>query len=304
LLSIAICTYRRADQLQILLAQWAQLLPQAPEVTELLVVNNGVDPRTSEVLASYNSIEKLREVTETELGLANARNRALAEFTADAIWFLDDDTTLFSPAALHAYISALDAYPNADYFGGPIQVDWQDQPPHWLRDEKLPVLNGLFGHYDLGGQDRDYDDSVLGPYGANFVLRRRLVDHVGWFDTRLGVKGAEIGRGEETDLFQRAKRAGARGKYVAEALVGHRFQHERLNLTYLWQYGLAKGREAATNPAQNHARPKWWFRRFLNQWLRGVAQLLRGRRDRFYQCWINMGVARGRHVAQTKQGFN
>ncbi|NND00369.1 MAG: glycosyltransferase [Gammaproteobacteria bacterium] len=296
MLSIAICTYNRARQLQDLLENLSMIdRSWLCERTEILVIDNNSADETNEVTSRFSGQLPLSVFCEPNQGLAHARNRALQEFAGPAILFIDDDVTI-TQDTLQCYMNALEENPDIGYFGGRISVDWQGQKPTWLMSDDLVLLNGLFGQHDLGNSDLPYDDQPLSPYGANFVLRRSLIRQLGSFNTDLGVKGDSIGRGEETEYFQRARAAGARGQYLAGAEVGHRFQIGRLSIAYLYRYGIEKGRsEVLLAKKVSHA----WAADFSGFLVRGVYQLLRGRRDRFYQCVINLGITRGRFM-QTK----
>jgi len=65
---------------------------------------------------------------------------------------------------------------------------------------------------DLGSEDRDADF----VWGANFTVRRRAFERVGWFDAELGLYG------DEEDWQRRLRAAGGRIRYVAAAGVDHR----------------------------------------------------------------------------------
>jgi GT2 family glycosyltransferase len=289
-LSIAICTWNRAGSLRILLDDLARIYetssPAARNMWEVLVVDNGCTDRTAAVLEEFSVSLPLRRVHESRQGLANARNRALAHFSGEAILFLDDDISI-DGETLDGYLQAVRELTRYDYFGGPITVDWQGRRPHWLLSDDLVLLNGLFGQYLPATQDLEYSGQVPGPYGANFLLRRRILDLAGGFEPALGVCGGSPGRGEETEYFARARSKGAEGLFLHQAGVRHRFQVERLNIPYLYRYGIAKGQATGTRPAESGLRSAAGFL------FRGLWQLARGRRDRFYQCIINLGIIRG-----------
>ncbi len=297
MISIAICTHNRVEQLEDLLVSLLAL--RSSDFEEILVIANCCTDETHEKVSDFQSQLPIRLILEDKLGLSNARNRALKEFSGTSIWFLDDDT-LVDQKALSAYSLALNNYQQYTYFGGPISVDWRDKKPNWLRSDDVSLLRGLFGVFDLGETDVRFRKEMLGPYGANFLLRRELIDALGDFDVNLGVRGNIAGRGEESDYFSRAMDQGFDGMYLAEARIRHCFQSERINLGYLWRYGVQKGR-AEVNLRNDTSRR--WIGTAGYQLLAGIWQLLKGRRDYFYQCWINMGIARGR-VLSTKEKYS
>lgn len=297
MISVAICTYNRAEQLKKTLEGFAQhkhwLMKNH---VELIVVDNNSTDHTVNVVKQFQSDLGVSMVREAQQGLAHARNRAVRTATNDMVAFFDDDVTV-TEIALKEYMTAVKRYPDYDFFGGKIKVDWHGQRPGWLRKDNTPLLEGLIGHYDLGREDEDYAIDSLLPYGANFLIRKQLFNLLSGFDGELGVKGAGIGRGEETDFFRRALRNGRRGKYLSKATVFHRFQVERLNARYLYRYGMAKGEVIRQQPGEEVLNAKndkhdWQF-----EWscylLKAAWQLAKGRRDRFYQCVINMGIVRG-----------
>ncbi len=292
-LSIAICTYNRAHQLKPLLQQLQALGDCLSPCCEVLLIDNNSTDNTAELAASFDMPFEFKLLHEEKQGLANARNCALQHFTGDAIVFFDDDVSV-SRECLQAYSNALTQQPAHDYFGGPIDVDWQGEKPKWLKSDDLSLLFGLFGRYNPATQDTLYDGSIPDPYGANFMLLRNTVNKVGLFNADLGVSGDAIGRGEETEYLARARQQGLSGKYLVAARVGHCFQIERVNMAYLYRYGLEKGRaEVQLNDAKSNA----WLLSSSSFALKGVWQLLRGRRDRMYQCVINIGISRGWYKA-------
>ena len=287
--SICICTYNRANELKRLLSQLEIMSEWLSEHAELIVINNNSSDHTAEVLENFQNKLNVKVFEEKRQGLSHARNRALKEFKGNALLFLDDDVSV-SLASLETYRQLLKNRDDIDYFGGKIVVDWQGEKPQWLKSNDLVLLNGLFGEYDLGDENIEYTDDMMTPFGANFILRRSLIDKVGVFDIKLGVIGDGIGRGEESDYFNRARTLGFNGLYCADALVGHFFQKERVGTFYLYRYGIEKGRAAYY---LDGIRLNKWAMRSFGFLIRGIFQLIKCRRDRYYQCVINMGIARG-----------
>lgn len=288
-ISICICTYNRCVQLDKTLASLVASKESLIQGDEILVIDNNSSDTTRAVALKYASQLPIRYLFEASQGLSAARNKALQEFVSEVIIFFDDDVTL-SAACLGAYRTAISRYPDYDFFGGRIRVEWLTVAPLWLKSDDLVLLNGLFGIYAPADGDLQLNTNTLGPYGANFALRRNTVDQLGLFDTDLGVRGSSIARGEETEYFRRANNAGLAGMYLAAAEVGHRFQVERLTMAYLYRYGIEKGRAEVL---LNQATSKRWLAPCSGFLIRGLWQLLKGRLDRFYQCVINIGIERG-----------
>lgn len=288
MISIAICTYNRAEQLRITLNSLAESGEWLQRNAELLVINNNSTDDTGDVIEEFKGRLKIKYLSEAKQGLANARNCALRNFSGDALIFFDDDVTV-TQEALERYRRALDCS-KYDFFGGSIEVDWSGKAPSWFGVEELPLINGMVGEYHIAETDKEYSESMLLPYGANFMITRKLIDELGLFDARLGVSGDEIGRGEETDYFQRALSAGRRGKYLSKAVVFHRFQRERLTVRYMFKYGLAKGRGSKPKKGLTLDEKLTLIRRISYNVFSGLFQLVKGKVGRFYQCVINIGI--------------
>ena len=300
-ISLAICTHSRSGQLRVTLESIKACCRELSPFDEILLIDNNSSDDTKAVCLQFVGDMKALKLSakyffESNVGLSAARNRALREFNTDFILFIDDDITL-SAASILAYREALKSHSDASVFGGKILVDWGEQAPRWYRSGVLPMIDGLVGNYDLGSQDRVYLESDPLPFGANFGLRASVVARVGFFDTDLGVKGSEIGRGEESDYISRAFSMGFTGLYVSGALVKHRFQTERMNLRHLYRYGMQKGVAVSVDIA---SKPKW-RRAMLGQLLKGGFQLCKGRVGHFYQCVINVGLYRAIGLKLAKQ---
>ena len=301
-LSIAICTYNRADSLARTLQSFTEAKPIPAGEWELIVIDNCSTDATHAVAESFADRLPMRYDFEPQQGLSNARNRVIAVSCGGLVVFTDDDI-LIGDSWLRAYHATLDNWLGADYFGGPIAPLFPEGKPAWLRDERMPLISGLIGHYDLGPESRPYAERDMHPFGANFGLRRRLIDAVGPFDVELGVKGQAPGRAEEAEYFSRARGLGFAGRYLADARCGHCVQSSHLRLRYLYRYGIHKGL-AAARMGERSTRERRGVLAEGWQLLRGCAQLLKGRPDRWRQSVINAGILRGVSHAAVNPGFD
>ncbi len=286
-LSIAICTYNRADELTKTLDSVRQVNEELLPCDEILVIDNNSSDHTAETVRGFYSDLPLRYIFEGTQGLSAARSRALKEYENDVIIFFDDDITVL-PNCINSYRQSASANAAVGFFGGRIHVQWPKGRPRWLKSYELPMLNGLVGHYDLGQELCHYPPETHLPYGANFALRRTTTQLVGEFDQSLGVNGDEIGRGEESDYFERCISKDVMGIYIESAHVLHRFPTDRLRLPYLFRYGVQKGLVESVRPTRLDC-----LKMLAEQLCKSVYQLMIGRRDRFYQCVINMGMYHG-----------
>src|SRR5262249_13002773 len=162
--------------------------------------------------------------------------------------------------------------------------------PRWIKDEPLPLIDGLLGWFDHGTETRPFKRTEPPPFGASFAIRRQLFDNIGVFRVDLGTGGMGMGRGEETEFLMRARDTGAQGVYVGEALCFHAYDRSRVTPAALYRYGIACGRSHNAIMAQpncgSYPAAGWFV-------LRGLYQAVKGHGDRFRQCIINAGIEVG-----------
>jgi GT2 family glycosyltransferase len=288
-ISICICTYNRSESLRRTLDSLAKQDDIDSDAVEVLVVDNNCTDGTSNVVESFGEKLPIRYVKEHQQGLSHARNRAAADFRGDVLLFTDDDIR-FERGWLTAYRDAIRRFPDADYFGGRILPDWGQTKPRWIRDEPLPLIDGVLVWYDHGPETRLLDTVEPPPFGASFAITRRLLEKIGLFRIDLGTGGIGLGRGEETEFLTRARKIGTQGVYVGEALCFHAYDQARLTLAALWRYGIACGRSQnaiADRPHRGGYGAAAWFV------VKGCFQMLKGRGDRFRQCIVNGGIEAG-----------
>jgi GT2 family glycosyltransferase/glycosyltransferase involved in cell wall biosynthesis len=235
-LSIAVCTYRRPDDLRVCLRSLQGLGYGADH--ELIVVENSdrtEDRKRTEQIAREHGA---RLLVSSPPGLSRARNAALAATTGDVIAYLDDDASVHDGWA-ESYLEAF-TEPGVVIAGGPILPRWETPPPEWLGGELLLSL----AVQDRGPIARDLrDDEFL--YGANVAFRREALAAVGGFEERLGRSANDLMGDEEIDV-QRRLRSSGRARHVPGARVDHLMQRERCSLPwflkrYAWQ-GLSDAR--------------------------------------------------------------
>ncbi|MCZ2135307.1 MAG: glycosyltransferase [Burkholderiales bacterium] len=287
MISIAICTFNRSQSLGRTLESLTALRAPDGVAWELIVIDNNSRDDTRAVAQRFAATLPLRYVFEAEQGLSAARNRALREFRGEVLLFTDDDVVV-DALWLAAYAAAAQTHPQAGYLGGRVAPFYPDGRPRWLRDEseQLALIDGLLVRFHLGDAVRPFQAGEPTPFGANFALRRALIERVGEFRRDLGVTGTIPGRGEEAEYLERAIAAGASGVYVGTAIVNHATDLRRLTLPYLFRYGQQKGVAAHRMGVGGRGSPVT----AATYLVRGLAQLAKGRGDRFRQCVINSGI--------------
>lgn len=228
--SVVISTRNRSDTLRETLTRLARMRVAAGLEWEVVVVDNGSEDDTPEVVESFRGRLPLRAAVELRSGASRGRNLGIRAAKGDVIAFTDDDCYV-SPGWLQAIRNEFEADPELDVLGGRVEL-------HDPRDLEVTV--------------RTFDERIeltstgqlfaLIP-GCNMAMRRRVFDRVGGFDEALG-PGARAKAAEDVDLVYRAFREGMRAVYVPEMLVYHDHGRRTLEEVERLEEGYRVGRGA------------------------------------------------------------
>lgn len=219
-----------------------------------VVVENGPKRGAEEVVSSCDPRLSARYLYQAEGNKSLALNAALDQ-VGDALIFFTDDDVRFHPGTLRAYAEAAEGRDGGHFYGGPTGVDYEAEPPDWLKaylpssargrslgDEMKPV----------GGAD------FLGYNWAAFAADLRAV---GGFDPAKGPGAPTRSTGQERDGQLRLLAAGVRGIYVPQAMVWHFVPAERCTsgwaLRRIYRGGVEIGLDSDAQTAMLLGRPRW-----------------------------------------------
>ena len=194
-----------------------------------MVVDNGSNP-------APQVPKGVKLVIESQKGAAQARNRGVAETTAERIFFLDCDCVP-DPDWLEV---ALSTGARADIVGGTVTVFDETAPPR----SGAQAFETVFA-FDNSGYITRKGFSVT----ANLLTQRRVLDAVGGF---------RPGLSEDLDWCHRARAAGFDLIHEDRLRVAHPTRSDWTALRRKWRrltdeaWGLAQGRR--------FARPVWALR--------------------------------------------
>lgn len=229
MITIAVCTWNRARMVEETLRSFTQMeIPSGLE-WEVVVINNNSPDDTAAVLEGFTSRLPLRYFLESQQGIAHARNRAALEARGDFILWTDDDVRV-KPNWLRGYIDAIAAHPECGFFGGPVELSFEGDPPEWL-------LNGLDSVGGALGEVRVSEAGKIGgtaqlPFNCNMAVRRE--HHLARpYDTRYGRNAGGLMSGEETVFLQELLRLGIQGRWLPEIPVLHWVPVERQSIAHL-----------------------------------------------------------------------
>lgn len=278
-LTVAFCTFKRADRLEKLIA--ALRAQSCPVPFEILAVNNNSPDNTLGVLAHLQCQPgaPLRVVTEMAPGIVPARNRALAEsLDRDILVFVDDDE-LPQPGLLNA---AYDTIVNegAECAGGRVEMDFSTiGRPTWLANELL----GFLAAVDHGPDAFWIRDATTPIWTANIAYDMRLFrnDPTLRFDARYNREGADIGGGEDAIMLRALLDRGKRIRYRPDMGVLHAVEAWRLTRSYFlklhYRAGLRQGKyQLPTYPTTFLGLPPFLVTQFIRQSVKAVSMQLRG----------------------------
>jgi GT2 family glycosyltransferase len=226
--TIAVCTYNRADYLRRALASLLEL--HAPCSYEILIVDNASTDHTGRVIAQNLRRRRppVRSVVEPQQGIAFARNRAVAEARGQWIAFFDDDQVAQRDWLLELLATARRR--NARCVGGRVLLILSERQRAALTTGRRRLLGELG---DRGGEQR-YTRRWT-PGTGNLLLHRSIFDEVGTFDESLSEGG------EDTDLYRRLRAAEIDAWFNPKAVVYHHVPGYRLQDKYLLWSARRKG---------------------------------------------------------------
>lgn len=280
--TVAICTWNRAELLRSTLESFRGLeVPQGLD-WELLVVNNRCTDHTDDVIEAFTARLPIRRIYEPEPGKSHALNTAVEAAGGEYILWTDDDVVV-DPGWMRAYADAFVRWPDAAVFGGPIEPHFLTEPRDWLV-QTLEQVGSAYALLDLGSEPEPLSWQAV-PFGANYAVRtaeqRRYP-----FDPKLGPRPDSALRGEEIVLLRQMFEDGITGWWVPAARVEHIIPAERQTVAYLRRYFRGYGEVLATTGRGSGSkmlfgRPRWLWRRAIEEELRYRLWRLRGKPDRW-----------------------
>lgn len=237
-ITIAICTYNRADYLRDTLHD---LSIQSADSTdfEILVVNNNSTDHTFNVCEEFVNKHpdlNIHTVIESNQGLSFARNRCVKEASSNYILYIDDDVHLEN-TFVETALGYIKKHPDTNCVGGRIFVSFDGEDPAWIPGELMP----MFGLHDLGEENRQYPATNF-PRGGNMMIQKEVFKKYGGFDTNLGRTGTELLGSEEKEFFERIRKNDVQLHYVGELKLWHRIGPARLQTSYLKNQSIGIGR--------------------------------------------------------------
>lgn len=278
---------------------------QKPDIyRETVVVENGPKAGSEEVVRLYHSSLKARYVYVPLANKSHALNTVL-EMVGDCLIFFTDDDVRMHPGTLCAYAETAAGFKGEQFYGGPTDVDYEREPPEWLKAYLPPSARG----WRLDEKFREEPvflllrerPQFLGCNWAAFVSDLR---NAGGFDERIGPGSATGSTGQEIDMQTRLWKRGVRAVYVPKAMVSHYVPVQRCSPKWAarraYRNGIHRGIRDVSRLTTIMGFPRWMVR----TWLMSGLNLIRAvghdpctRFDAYYKFMNACGYMHGSRIA-------
>ena len=196
---------------------------------EVLVIDDGLSTETLETtreVAEETGAPISYVAREGVAGLNSARNTGIAKAASDFFVLVDDDVEA-PPHWLHELVDGRRRHPEAQAFGGPIEVRLEGSRLRMCGREAPPITT-----LDGGPEDREIEL----VWGANMAIARSALALAGTFDPG-------VPYGFDEDMWERRLRAaGGRIFYLARAGLVHRRDRADARLGPLVRAAYQRGR--------------------------------------------------------------
>jgi len=192
-----------------------------------LVVENGRQFGAERAVTTADPRLRATYIFEPSPSKSRALNRALEQLTDEFIIYLDDDVRV-TPQTIQRYTDAAGSHAQRFYFGGRTGVDYEEEPPRWLREHLPASATG----FSLGDTTIHVDRPCF--LGFNWAAFADDVKRVGGFPEHIG-PGAS-GRqtiGEESEVQRHLLATGMTGLYLPEAMVWHYVPKDRCTTAWV-----------------------------------------------------------------------
>lgn len=229
MLYVAVCTFRRPEQLALTLNSIGHAVSEVRARASIVVADNDATASASQTVERFRATVTVPVyyLIEPVQNIALVRNRCLdlaKTKNCDAIAFIDDDECA-DPSWLKELLAARTAY-GAHVVFGPVLPEYPSDSPRW-------IVEGQFferQRHETGAEVQ------LGGTG-NVLIDRRFIEY---FPLRFAPEFGLTG-GSDTEFFSRCAKYGARMIWSDKAIVRETVQRSRMNLRWLLRRSFRNG---------------------------------------------------------------
>lgn len=239
LISVVICSYNREKYIT---GAVDSLVTQDfnPASFEIFVVDNNSKDQTEKYCKEYIASHPTHQIyylNESRQGSSFARNTGSALAQGELLIFMDDDAQAL-PGFLNAAWNFHIKNPDIVGFGGRIIPRFIPAAPVWMSY----YVSSLVGNFDYGPQTIKFAQNKF-PLESNMAVSRKAFLSIKGFSESLpGVKGNLRIGGEGKDLYFRLIECYGPIYYVADMIVNHVVEVDKLTPEYLYRVASGIGR--------------------------------------------------------------
>ena len=237
-ISVAVCTYNRADVLPKCLESLADQSASSELFEVLIIDNNSTDDTKRIALDFCKNHNNFKYIFEEKQGLSHARNRAIEEAKGEYLADIDDDA-ITDKEWLKKIGSVIQNNKNIVAFGGPIYPWYNKEKPKWFKDEFATHSYGK-QHFQLTEQNCPF-----GLSGSNMIFKKEILNKYNGFSAEYGMNGDKIAFGEESFLFNKMLKNDENIQYFPGIFVYHLVSEKSYSLKEVFKRSIQNGKAIA-----------------------------------------------------------
>jgi succinoglycan biosynthesis protein ExoM len=234
--SVCIATYKRSQLLRKLLDSILNQNLTDNIKLQVIVVDNDVEKSAEHIVKEYENRENIifEYFVQPEKNISLTRNVAVDNSKGEYLLFIDDDEEA-DKYWIVKYLEAINKY-NADGVFGPVLPLFHDLTPAWMKE-------GNFFTKDCPPTG----DTAVSTRTSNCIIKAELIKSEPVpFDPEYGITG-----GEDTHLFTRLQRKGAKFISSKEAIVREFIPPERTTMKWIFKKSFQTGNTATRRMIEN-----------------------------------------------------
>ena len=237
-LSIAVCTYNRADVLPKCLESLADQSTDS-ELFEVLIIDNNSNDDTKKIALDFcERHHNFRYIFEEKQGLSHARNGAIIEAKGKYLAYIDDDA-IADKDWVKNILSVIKTDSSMVAFGGPIYPWYKKEKPKWFKDEFATHSYGK-QHFQLTEQNCPF-----GLSGSNMIFNKEILNKYNGFSAEYGMNGDKIAFGEESFLFNKMLKNSENIQYFPNIKISHLVSEKNYSLNDAFKRSIQNGKAIA-----------------------------------------------------------
>lgn len=223
-LSVVVCTYNGAKTIKKCLDSLVQQTTNK-QLIEIIIVDNASTDNSKEIINWYcHDNNNVNYYFENRVGLSSARNTGFLKSKGSLIAYIDDDAYA-EPDWCEKIISNFEKYtPQA--VGGNVYPYYEKPKPFWFNDSLESIILGMKPTFLNGIRQKS------GFCGSNMCFTREILTKYNGFNEEFGMKGEDVGLGEDLELFFRMSQNNEKLYFDPTMIVYHFVPKHKYDISY------------------------------------------------------------------------